>query len=131
MARLGCACGHTIRDQEDNLPYKGMIMRDQQLDTVFDAVVQDLVGFITAKVEQRDPEWLAQYFREPYPQHATDHEIVHDVIASHFFGPYNLVMYQCEQCGRMLIEDHQQANHFRSFVPEGTWEGTLAVPRAE
>lgn len=29
MSKLGCVCGHVIRDQTDNLPYKGFILRDK------------------------------------------------------------------------------------------------------
>ena len=50
MSKLSCVCGYVIRDQQGNLPYKGRIIRDQHLESLFDSVVEDLNKFISAKV---------------------------------------------------------------------------------
>lgn len=38
MSKLGCTCGHIIRDQTDRLPYKARFLRDYDTDAVYEAI---------------------------------------------------------------------------------------------
>jgi|SRR6266508_477093 hypothetical protein len=126
MSKLGCLCGAVIYDQTDNLPYKGKILRDQHTEQFYDEMLVRVNAFVAAIREGRREEWLASQMSALNPIRLSDDEIIHDLIFA-FFLRYSLDIYQCETCGRIWIQEHPTSNHFRSFTPDATWEGTLAA----
>jgi hypothetical protein len=130
MAKLRCQCGHLIVDQADNLAYKGRILRDQDADQFFDQVSHTIATFVSALGEGTQQTWLVNHFTDVYPADATPEEVIHDLMAGAFLLRYSLTSYQCEQCGRIWIQEQPRAQAFRSFAPDRDWKDTFSVPEA-
>ena len=47
MSKLGCVCGHVIRDQTDDIAYKARFVRDQDYEGFY-AYAGDIAAFIAA-----------------------------------------------------------------------------------
>ena len=92
--KLKCNCGNTIYDGTDSLPHKGHILADQDLFPTFDRLDR-----LVEKVSERGT--------------VTDEDYV-DVRRSH---PPTRQIYQCHNCGRILIWDKSIEGAF-SFKPE-------------
>ena len=116
MSKLGCVCGHVIRDQTDNLPYKGLIIRDKHYDRDFDVVLDEIAAFMQAVQQGKRHEWLATRFSENYANLKLDDTSVISSLWSAFVVKYTLDIYQCENCGRVHIEGKN--NYFHSFKPD-------------
>lgn len=115
MSKLGCPCGYTISDNTDNLPYKGLIIRDQDYESVFDSMSEDIAAFIRALLEGKRQEWLGERYSQDYAGlNLEDSEVVHDLITGYLLRR-GLDIYQCERCGRIHIEDRKNKNHFFPF----------------
>jgi hypothetical protein len=115
MSKLGCVCGHIIRDQTDNIPYKARFIRDQDYEQFY-AYAEDIASFIEAiKIGQR-AQWIEKYFSDSYPINTPDSHIVNDIVMKHELS-FEGDLYQCEKCGRVKIQV-QNKNLFASFAPE-------------
>lgn len=58
MAKIGCTCGHTIRDQTDSLPYKASLLRDVDRDPFFDWLIEETQSFVEAAQREAVGAWL-------------------------------------------------------------------------
>ena len=131
MAKLQCQCGYVIVDQADNLAYKGRILRDQDADHYFDQVSHDIASFVAALLEGTHHAWLVSHFTDVYPTDTTTEGVIHDLIAGAFLLRYSLTTYQCEQCGRIWIQEHPRSHTFRSFASDGGWKDIFTVHKAQ
>src|SRR5262245_40849344 len=68
MSKLCWSCGHVIRDQTDNLPYKGHVLRDFDTEAVYDAVERECEALIAAVVAGDRESWLRRHFLQCYPR---------------------------------------------------------------
>src|SRR5687767_2712777 len=118
MASLQCRCGQVIVDRTDNLAYKGRIVRDQDQDQFLDQVSHDIASFVTALVDGTEHAWLVNHFQftEAYPSETSTEAVIHDLLAGAFILRYSLTTYQCEQCGRVWIQEQPRSQTFRSFA---------------
>jgi hypothetical protein len=118
MSKLGCVCGHIIRDQADNLPYKGTLIPDQNFNVYYDEILETVGAFVKAVRNDTDKEWITQHFGTEYAALTLDDtSIISDLLAK-FFVDFSLTIFQCENCGRIHIEGE---NHFfHSFAPDDT-----------
>jgi hypothetical protein len=116
MSKLGCVCGHVIRDQTDNVPHKAKFVRDQDFGDYSDKYMDDISAFIEAVKDGRRNEWIKKYFSETYPTNIDNSSIVFDIISAQnaVFEGY---LYQCDNCGRIKVQV-QDKNLYASFVPE-------------
>jgi hypothetical protein len=131
MAKLQCRCGYLIVDQAGNLAYKGRILRDQDADNYFEQVSHDIASFATAMIGGTQQAWLVNHFTDVYPTDTTAEGVIHDLIAGAFLLRYSLTTYQCEQCGRIWIQEQPRSQTFRSFVPDRDCKDTFTVSEAE
>src|SRR5271168_4010506 len=92
--KIGCHCGELIRDQTDDLPWKGHLIPDQEWfathDAIDDAVIDPLA---VGRIEKDQAYHLAR-------------EII---IRS------SRLMYQCPRCGRLYIDDFE--GNSQCYVP--------------
>jgi hypothetical protein len=116
MSKLGCVCGHVIRDQTDFIPYKARFVRDQD-DENYHAYVDDVAAFIEAVKGNSRAQWIRRYFSDSYPIDIPNSHIVNDII-TRYEVKFEGTLYQCENCGRIKIQV-QDKNLFASFAPEG------------
>jgi hypothetical protein len=115
MSKLGCTCGHIIRDQTDSIPYKARFIRDQD-DESFHAYAADIEHFIEAIKRGERIQWIKNHFSDAYPDDIPDSHIINDIIMKYEIKFEN-TLYQCQNCGRVKIQV-QNTNHFTSFTPE-------------
>ncbi|RZJ86650.1 MAG: hypothetical protein EOO60_13180 [Hymenobacter sp.] len=115
MSKLGCVCGHTIRDNTLSLPYKAQFIRDQDLESYSDWT-EPVNAFIEAIKAGKREQWIANYFSKSYPTTLSNGSIIGDII-SEFDLNFHDTLYQCENCGRIKIQI-QNTNSFASFTPE-------------
>jgi hypothetical protein len=111
MSKLICNCGHIIVDQTDNLPYKAYCFRDEDMDKYYERF--DLVEeFINAIKKGEREAYIHKIFGEEYPTNLKDSSIIHDIL-----WRLESIMYQCDNCGRVLIQKGD-LNAYFSFLPE-------------
>jgi len=124
MSKLGCICGHTITDQTDAIPYKGHIIRD----VIEEPFLEKLYGIIDSlidaiKNDQRE-KWVKDNFHDSYPLHLKNSDMVHDLFIGYYLDQTRDI-YQCENCGRILIQVGTSQN-YATFKPEsGNWKNIL------
>lgn len=120
MSKLGCACGHTISDQTDNIIYKAHFKRDQD-QKIYSDQIEDIVSYIDSVRKGTEKEWIKNRFGEDA---STDMKDIH-AVCNILVNPsveYESRMYLCEECGRVLIQKGVE-NRFLSFTPETEeWE---------
>lgn len=129
MSQLGCPCGHTISDTTDNLPDKGDILPDTHQEQFFCGVADELAGYIEAVREGRTEAWLKKtgYLRLGLG----DSDIVHDWMAGRFLN-LKRTIYECEACGRILIETGEKKGDallFQSYSPDNGKFNAILAPR--
>jgi hypothetical protein len=122
MSGWRCHCGHIIRDNTDNLPYKARFFADGD-QWAFDKLVDFYVGLIQAREEGRQGEFLTRHFGEGYPQNLTLEEIVGDGMSVLFAA--ERLMYECENCGRLYLEPVPRARQLVRYLPESEVRGVL------
>jgi hypothetical protein len=115
MSKIRCTCGHSIVDQTDNLPYKAYFFRDSDHDSYYD-YTDEIGSFIESIKNNKREEWITNYFPGPYPTDEPDAFVIADIIT---FKQRKFIseMYQCENCGRVLIQKGSE-NIFPVFKPE-------------
>jgi hypothetical protein len=113
VSKLRCDCGHIIVDQTDNLPYKGMLIRDQDMEPYFDGITTSINAFIEAIKANKREEWIASFFGKDYPAQLDNVSILWDIRLR--YSKYETTVFQCEACGRVLLEIPY--NKYYSFKP--------------
>jgi hypothetical protein len=130
MSKIGCTCGHVIRDNTDFLPYKTYIREDEDTEKPIELLATVLARFWEAREQQRESafirdlfisrgeavsgaEWYVEYLKgKPLP------EVLFSLILP-FWNHYDRVIYECEECGRLWVEVEEKANEFVgiTYVP--------------
>jgi hypothetical protein len=118
MAKLGCICGHTIRDQTDSIPYKASLLRDVDHNPFFDWIIEETQSFVEAAQRGATDTWLLEkgYGQRYVSLNLSHGHILHDHIHSKFVE-YKRDLFQCTNCGRVLIET-SEPNKFAGFSPD-------------
>jgi hypothetical protein len=65
MAKLKCICGHIIIGQTDNIPYKGYILPDTEVENVSDALTAAIETLIDAINSNKRLDWIRMDFEVP------------------------------------------------------------------
>ena len=117
MGKLKCICGHIIVDQTDNIPYKGYLIPDNQINNVHENISSGISELLDSKNDEERMEWIKKNFFVPaYPTDMKDFEMINDLISKHINGKTQS-MFECENCGRIAIEVGQ-TNTFEFYKPE-------------
>lgn len=124
MSKITCNCGHIIVDQTDSLQYKASYLRDQDVEDYYRRF--DEVGnFLEALKKGERVAWIHNHFGKEYPTNLDDKSIIHDII-----WRYESTIYECEQCGRLLVQKWDVNSYF-SFFPEDENSKGLFVKNTE
>ena len=115
MSKIRCKCGHSIVDQSNNLPYKAYFFRDLDTENYHD-YIDEISSFIESIKNNTRDEWITNYFPGAYPLDEPDAIVISDIIESKQ-RKFISEMYQCENCGRLLIQKGNE-NIFPVFKPE-------------
>ena len=116
MSNVKCACGHVIRDQDDGLAFKARLLADEDEECFWDGLSRALASLVAAIRDGGREEWIADHFGPEYPRDVDDAGLISDFMSSHAARLLRCA-YQCEHCGRLLLEELKDANRFRFFVP--------------
>ena len=117
MSMLGCPCGNVIRDNTDYLPFKGHAFTDIEFFPLFEAISKDVAGFIQARLDGREEKWYMDYFKSDSPFTEDDEGLVHTILARYLIHA-SIQLYQCTNCGRMLVERVDKPNEYDAFTPD-------------
>ena len=124
--KLQCECGHLIVDQTDYLPYKARLAKDQDYNRTWAAARDDLAELLAGDDKKREA-WVAERF----PGLSTASAAA--VLGAYFTRmqrAYMPLIYECQQCGRLMIERGPGTNTYVSFTPSsGRLEHILASPQ--
>ena len=126
MGKIGCYCGHTILDSSDNLKYKGDIVPDIVHAEIFDHLSNLIDELELALQTGKKREWINKNFQvPPYPLDLSGGNMIHDLFFK-FYLDKTKNIFQCEKCGRILIQKGQ-SERFVFFKPEeDDWRNILA-----
>jgi hypothetical protein len=83
MLKIGCHCGATIMDSLDSLPWKGHLTPDQDLYGVWDGIDDQVIDPVAAGNLAVDDAYM---------------------ISRRIISSPTRLMWQCFQCGRLLID---------------------------
>ena len=113
--QLRCECGTVIHDGTDYLLYKATFYKDRDSDKMFD-YEKGIESFFEAVANGNREKWIQAYFPLlPITHFKNDAHVIKEVVFSKM--PLGNVMYQCENCGRILIQVGDE-NKYASFLPE-------------
>src|SRR5579884_2737233 len=125
MSKLGCPCGHTIRDQTDCIPYKALCYADEDTPVYFEAIeaIADLI-------QERENHITEQSFSPPQSEQQKRKErmsLTREItrILGYYHGGHLRVVFECENCGRLRLQVNPRENNFVSYLPEGHTRGVF------
>lgn len=123
MSKLTCRCGHVIRDQTDQLPFKASIIRDQDEDRLLGRVGAAATELVTAAKEGRIDQLIEERFGTNWRPSFRD--AVEEIVTQPFIDEMSIA-YECEACGRIWL-NRKGTHHFHSFSSDNDrYEGLLA-----
>lgn len=141
MSKMDCVCGHVIRDQTDDLPYKAWILVDEDTQRPIALLATAIVGLLEARRQGPDAE--RDYLIRFHVTYGNDEEegaarwvdrytdrsdlvpVLYEVIFA-FWKRYDRKIYECEHCGRIYLPDPTRRNHYLPYLPEEGQRGVLA-----
>ncbi len=121
MSKLGCLCGATIRDQTDDLPHKGEILKDQDRNPFVNSAIDEIVSYIAAVRDGTTDAWFAKY---PRLRDQPDSWIVDSLLLSPWLK-FAVDVYECPECGRLWVQKGTESQEFVPFVREEPGERVL------
>lgn len=132
MSKLRCRCGHIIRDQTDNLPYKAFFVPDEDADVDMDAVVTQLAQFMAARERGDQGSFIREHLGGAWPDDENPETILYILLTGVIMRSGRLI-YECESCGRLWIQKHAEydKNIFASYLPESDERGVLRSQHKE
>lgn len=124
MSKLECICGHTIVDQSDGLHYKGHVIPDVVQEPLFEKLYGIIDSLIDAIKNDQREKWVKDNFQGSYPLDLQNSSMVQDLFTRHYIDQTRDI-YQCENCGRILIQVGT-SHDYATFKPElGNWKNIL------
>lgn len=128
MSTLTCLCGHILKDDTWPPPYdSGMILGDEDEALIRLEIAKELVEFISSIQQGKRDEWLQKHFAtadNDFSYYQNDEEIIDDFLMV-ALRPYQRVIDQCDQCGRLWVQQQPGQNIYRSFTLEDEWHHVL------
>jgi hypothetical protein len=121
MSKFSCTCGHVIRDQTDNLPYKGQILKNQDWESFFSRTVDTLTEYLAGVRSGDLAEW---HHKWPFLRGKTDNHVAWPLLGW-FWRKFSVDVYECEQCGRLWVQAGIESQRFIPFIPEEASAGRV------
>ena len=128
MAKFWCTCGYVIGFNVSPCRYDASVFRQQDEDAVDNKITREITEYLAFVAEGRRDEWIKQYYGDVFP--LKDASVVSDLV-SRYQSDVTLAIHQCEQCGRLWLQEKTGENVYRSYLPEGPWRGALEAHTAE
>lgn len=128
MSTFRCTCGYLLGFNVYPCRYEASVVRQQGAETIDDAITYLVAEFMTFIAEGRREEWLQQFYGELFP--IENASVISDIF-SREMSVFQLAIHQCEQCGRLWLQEKAGENVFTPYLPEGAWRGALETPAAD
>jgi hypothetical protein len=125
MEPVQCRCGHVLPDVSDRLPYKAYFHTDEDDEAFWDGIVRETLGLLKAVKDGDKQRGIMNRMLPNQEQPATDAELLSEALGEHA-ARYLRNIYQCEACGRLLVETKARSGTYRYFVPEDDDRTVLA-----
>ncbi len=93
----------------------GHLLRDSDFETI-DRLIHDLDSYYAALRSDERESWLRHHFGGS-PGFSTDREVTNELLALHLTNKA-LTVHDCEECGRLWVEEDLGANRFLAFLPD-------------
>ena len=118
MSKLRCTCGHIIRDQTDQLPYKATVLPDELRGSFFAWVAEETQSYVEAALANAVGDWLlAKGYKADYVALKLRHgEVLYDHIANKS-RELRRDVYQCTACLRLYVQ-RSGTQRFVAFSPD-------------
>jgi len=117
MGKFGCTCGHAISDVIEPNEVTGQVLSNRCYDAYFDQVSDWIEEFIVYREAGDLEPWLMKRFGEKYPRSLPISSIIHDILTGRFIE-LTLAMYECDECGRLWIQEEPGKNVYHGYSPD-------------
>ena len=117
MSKFLCSCGHIISDSAIPNEVTGDVLSDKSQEKFFDHIYQIVKIFFNHYEASTLHKWRRDHFNDCYPQDASPAEMIHDIIHARYCN-LTLAMMECEECGRLWIQEKVGVNKYKPFAPE-------------
>jgi len=115
VSKIGCACGHVILDQTDDLPYKATLLPDVHCDEYWNLANLEIQSYFDAAQSGSLNEWLAARGLS-FSGVSSNHGSILRRRLSSLYSMFSKDVYECESCGRLHVES--EGNDFVSYSPD-------------
>ena len=123
--KFRCECGHVIRDQTDDLPYKCDLLPDAGYwDNIHQPIVKFAADLAAAIADDDRDGWITRTFGSDYPRNLDNASMLSDLLAATMTRA--VTAHQCTECGCLYIS--RSANDgFHCFRPvDDDWRGAIS-----
>lgn len=117
MSKLRCSCGSVISDVVVPNEVTGHLLSDKSTDAFTDALCDVVEELVAASVAGTLLEVRAKYFADPYPKDCTPREMANDILYPRLLE-LSLEILECDECGRLWIQETPDGNKYRPYLSE-------------
>ena len=117
MSKLQCKCGHVISDGVYPCPTEARCFSQAVHEVLERKFTADVSAFLAAVRSGCRNAWLVKTFGDIYPKDLSDAEVISDLLSILYYNN-SLRISECEQCGRLWIQNEVDDIHYRSFSPD-------------
>jgi len=93
------------------------VIRDQGAEAFWGEATAVLADFVAAIQAGTRSTWLSEHLSSEYPQDLEDVSVISDLLAG-LVGQYATDAYECEACGRILLQRAPDDPSFVTFSPD-------------
>jgi hypothetical protein len=124
MSKLGCTCGHTIKDNTDEIPYEALCYADEDSPAYFEAIetVKDLL--LAYEQATREHALLSPSDAHKASDGSNLALQITRILSNYHVGHLR-DLFECENCGRLWLQVNPSENTYVSYLPEGQTRGVF------
>jgi hypothetical protein len=126
MGKFGCTCGHVISDGSIPNEVTGSILSDMSNECFYESISEVGTDFLTHLSRGSINDWRTKYFNDGYPEDLPPGEMIHDILVGRFIA-LTLAMMECDNCGRLWIQEAVGVNQWRGYSPDDGAESRMKV----
>lgn len=118
MSQIRCLCGHLVKDHGGPIAYKANFVRDVERRALSEKVSLEIASYLQAKLEGMAGNWLIDRFGPEYADREPDDAgVVLQILNSNRLDKDGSA-YECEQCGRLIVQNLKKGNSFVVYLNE-------------
>jgi hypothetical protein len=126
MGKFGCTCGQIISDGLIPNEVTGSILSDKSADRFYENLSEVVTDFLTHQSQNQLQDWRTKHFNDVYPQDLPPGEMIHDILFGRLMS-LTLEVMECDNCGRLWIQEAVGVNQWRGYSPDDAAESRMKV----